>query len=436
MKIYDWNELTRKEQSRLLKRQLSLPLETHELRQQVAEIIHEVKAGGDEAIIKLTAKYDKADLTHFVVSDNEILEAGEKVDPDMMQAIKYAMTQIETYHLCQYPQAQHVNTVTGVFCERQPRPIESIGLYIPGGTAPLISTMMMLAIPAKIARCPSRVLCTPPDQNGKINPYLLQTAKLCDIKTLYKIGGAQAIAAMAYGTKTIAKVDKIFGPGNAWVTQAKILVAEDPHGASIDMPAGPSELMVIADDAANPAYVAIDLLSQAEHGVDSKVILITPSKKLAFAVLALLEEQLKQLPRQQIAKKSLAQSFILVVDDINQGVLICNAYAPEHLSLQVINPVDYVQDIRTVGAVFLGPWTPETLGDYVTGANHVLPTFGFAKTLSGLSVVDFMKFISIQRATQDGLKKIGPIAEKLASIEGLDAHKEAVSLRLKAMLRG
>jgi histidinol dehydrogenase len=305
------------------------------------------------------------------------------------------------------------------------------GIYVPGGTAPLISTVLMLGVPAQMAECPLRILSTPPNQDGSISPSILFAAKLCGIQNVFKVGGAQAIAAMAYGTQTIPKVDKIFGPGNSWVTQAKMQVSQDAFGSAIDMPAGPSEVMIIADDESNCDYVAADLLSQAEHGPDSQVLLITLSESFAIKTRQALIRQLAMLPRMQIAKQALENSSMIIVSTLEEAIEISNAYAPEHLILQIRNAKKYIPIIKNAGSVFIGPWTPETLGDYVTGANHVLPTNGYARSYSGLSVLDFMKFISFQTVTQQGLANIGPYAEKLAALEGLSAHKNAVSLRLK-----
>ncbi len=428
MKIYNWNQLSKDEQRQVLARPLLKDKEN--IRVKTQEIIDSVKVHGDQTLRELTAKYDGAQIAQLQVTAEEFQQAAEQIDPAARTAIEFAKKQIETNHQAQLPYIQKIETCTGVLCERQARPIERVGLYIPGGSAPLVSAVLMQAVPAQIANCPLRILCTPPDASGTINPYILLAAELCGIKQVYKVGGAQAIAAMAYGTESIPKVDKIFGPGNAWVTQAKILVSQDAKGASIDMPAGPSEVMVIADAQANPIFVAADLLSQAEHGVDSQVMLITLSAAFAQQVERCLQTQLEKLPRRAIAQQALLNSRTIIADDIKQAIMINNYYAPEHLILQVENPEQFISSIQNAGAVFLGPWSPETVGDYVTGSNHVLPTYGYAKTFSGLSVTDFMKFINFQTVTRAGLEIIGPFAEKLAEIEGLDAHKNAVSLRL------
>lgn len=428
MKIYQWDQLNKIEQEFALERPSQKNQE--DIVHRVQEIINEVKSNGDKSLKSFTKKFDKVQLDNFQVTEKEF-EVTDRLDPTILAALKFSKQQIETYHVQQLPVTQKIQTCEGVFCERQMRPIDRVGLYIPGGTAPLVSTVLMLAVPAQLANCPTRIICTPCDIRGQVNPYILAAAALCGIEKIYKVGGAQAIAAMAYGTETIPKVDKIFGPGNAWVTQAKLLVSQDPKGASIDMPAGPSELMVIADDNALPSFVAADLLSQAEHGADSQVMLIVFSRQFSEKVLTEIEQQIQLLPRASIIKQSLTHSRIILVNEIEQAVSISNRYAPEHLSLQLQNPEQYLPQIQNAGAVFLGSWTPETVGDYVTGSNHVLPTYGYARNHSGLSLTDFMKSISVQRVTAKGLQIIGSYAETLASIEGLDAHKAAISLRLK-----
>lgn len=431
MKIYNWNTLSNLKKQSILRRP---PLPTKDNIKIIQTIIQEVKNQGDQALVDLTKKYDHIALDKFEVTQDEIQLAFYEVNVEAKRAILFAKEQIERHHEKQVPENLSINSYPGVLCERQVRPIERVGLYIPGGTAPLISTVLMLAIPAQIAECKLRILCTPPNQEAKINPHILVAATLCGISHIYKLGGAQAIAAMAYGTNTIPKVEKIFGPGNSWVTEAKLLVSQDPQGASIDMPAGPSELMVIADSHANIQYVAADLLSQAEHGVDSQVMLVTPCEKLANDIENVINAQLKELPRANIAKQSLSQSRSILVNDITQAISVSNAYAPEHLILQVENAKKYVPLIENAGAVFLGPWTPETLGDYVMGSNHVLPTYGYARSFSGLSILDFIKFISVQSVNREGFEKLAPYAEKLAELKGLDAHRKAVALRLAEMV--
>jgi histidinol dehydrogenase len=428
MQTLFWNTLNTTEQKGALLRPV---VDTKAFNRQVAALIQQVQKEGDIALFALTAKHDHASLLRLAVSEEEIDAAKKKVSAVDFAAIQFAYERIQTYHRLQIPVAHVIETIPGVRCTRQPRPIQRVGLYVPAGSAPLVSSVLMQGVPAQLAACPVRILATPPHPTGEIDPRLLVAADLCGIRHIFKVGGAHAIAAMAYGTESILKVDKIFGPGNAWVTQAKLQVSQDPSGAAIDMPAGPSEVMVIADDAADPAFVAADLLSQAEHGPDSQVMLVTLSRDFAQQVEYALQAQLERLTRRAIAEQSLQHARCIIVEDMQKAISVSNAYAPEHLILQVEEAARYVSAIQNAGAVFVGKWTPETVGDYVTGSNHVLPTAGYARTWSGLSVLDCMKWISVQEVTQAGLQKIGPYAETLATIEGLDAHKNAVSLRLK-----
>lgn len=432
MKILDWNSLSVSEQSKLLDRCTS---NNDEIVRSVKNILENVRCKGDKALFELTEKYDKTRLDSIRVSDEEFELASIQVQSrqDELAAIKSAIQRIEEYQRYCMPKEIKIDTEDGIVCRRIPKAIESVGLYVPGGTAPLVSTLMMLAIPAKLAACKTRVLCTPPNKDGSINPLLLETAKLCGINLICKVGGAQAIAALAYGTESVPSVDKIFGPGNAWVTSAKQIVAQDPIGAAIDMPAGPSEVMVIADEQANPEFVAADLLSQAEHGPDSQCILVTVSRKLADAVNTSLKKQQTYLSRKDIIQQSLANSCIVLVENMEQAIEVSNQYAPEHLIVQADSPESYLNKIKNAGAVFLGPWCPESLGDYSNGANHVLPTNGNASCFSGLSASDFMKYISVQSVTRAGLKTVAPIASALAEIEGLDAHEQAINIRLNSM---
>lgn len=431
MKIITWENLSADEKLKILCRPIT---KLTSIAEKVAEIINSVKIRGDAALFELTEKYDNAQLNTLQVSSNEINEAEIKVNKSSKNAIITAYERITNYQTQCKPKAITINN-DGIICQKIPTPIDAVGLYVPGGTAPLISTLMMLAVPAKIAECPTRILCTPPNAQGEINPALLFTAKLCGIETIYKIGGAQAIAAMAYGSESVTKVNKIFGPGNSWVTEAKQQVAVDALGASIDMPAGPSEVLIIADESANADYIAADLLSQAEHGSDSQVILITDSMSLAKKVQSEIEIQLAKLLRKSIAEKALQISLIFVVNKIAEAFDISNNYAPEHLILKLQDADTWLNKVRNAGAVFVGEFTAETMGDYINGANHVLPTYGFAKTTSGLSVSDFMKFISVQTVSQTGLEKYGPTAMQLAELEGLDAHKNAVAIRLNDLMR-
>ncbi len=431
MKTHTWNNLSATEQQLQLARPASSQL--YSIQEKTQKIIDRVKAEGDSALIALTATHDQVALAQLAITASEFTTAKNQISSKAQAALKSAFQQITTYHQAQQPGIHKIETAPGIYCERLPRAIDRVGLYVPGGSAPLISTLLMLAIPAQLAGCPLRILCTPPNKAGTIDPHLLAAAELCDIQQIYKVGGAQAIAAMAYGTQSIPKVDKIFGPGNAWVTAAKMLVSQDANGASIDMPAGPSELLVIADSHANPEFVAADLLSQAEHGPDSQVLLLTPSAELAAQVNNELRQQLPHLLRCAIAEQALEHGRIIIVPTLDQAFIISNTYAPEHLSLQVANPENYLPHISNVGAVFMGTWSAEAMGDYITGSNHVLPTSGFARACSGLSLVDFMKFISVQKVTESALHKLGPFVEHLAELEGLGAHKNAVSIRLAAI---
>jgi histidinol dehydrogenase len=428
MKTIIWKDVDAEQQKQLLKRPVSDNKKTVEA--VVQNIINEVKSSDDEALIHFTEQYDKVKLDSITVTNDELTNAVKDVKPEDLAAIKLAISRIENYQRQMLPNTITVDTNDGVVCRSIPRAIEKVGLYVPGGTAPLVSTLIMLAVPAKIASCPIRVICTPPDKNGEINPLILVTAQLCGIETIYKLGGVQAIAAMAYGTDTVTKVDKIYGPGNAWVTAAKVVVSQDPEGAAIDMPAGPSEVLVIADQNANPQYIAADLLSQAEHGVDSQVILVTTSSEQAKKVNHALEKQLPHLSRQDIARQSLEKSLIIITESLEEAFVINNQYGPEHLILQIDTADSYIDEIKNAGAIFIGPWTPETMGDYLNGSNHVLPTYGHAKTFSSLSVRDFMRTISIQKVSKAGLEKLGPSAMRLASIEGLTAHENAIKIRL------
>lgn len=432
MKKIDWVSLNQESQKNLLQRPAN-KLHDPSFVRQVKTIIRSVRTQGDSAVLKYTKKYDRAVMTDFKVSEDELRRAIKSISPRLRRSIEFAVDNIKRYHAAQLPSVLSINTTKGVVCERQPRGIQRVGLYVPGGSAPLISTVMMLAIPANLAGCNVRILCTPPDQNGDVNSVLLATAMMCGIDTIYKVGGVQGIAGMAYGTETIPKVDKIFGPGNAWVTQAKLLVSQDSDGAAIDLPAGPSELLVIADANANPQYVAADLLSQAEHGVDSQVFLVTDSMVLADKVKRVLNLQLKKLSRLDIIEKSLSKGAIILVKDLGQAITLSNLYAPEHLILQVANAQALVADVQSAAAIFVGPWAAETVGDYVSGSNHVLPTYGYARNYSGLSVTDFMKFINVQYISKEGLKNVGEHAEMLSNLEGLTAHKEAISIRLKSL---
>jgi histidinol dehydrogenase len=429
MRIYNWSQLTRDEQGALLQRPASSSSE--ELQSRTREILSDVRERGDKALFEMTARFDKVQLESLRVPPPQIQEALEKLDSSTREALEMARDNIERFHRQQLPRRIEIPTLSGIRCFREARPIERVGFYIPGGSAPLPSTVLMLGVPSHIAENPLRVLCSPPQANGEIDPVVLATAALCGIDQVYRVGGAQAIAAMAFGTGSIPKVDKIFGPGNAWVTEAKQQVSSHPEGAAIDMPAGPSEVLVIADDDANPIFVAADLLSQAEHGPDSQVILISTSEKIAKACLAALDLLLQKLPRREIAAQALLNSRCFVVKDIATAMEISDAYAPEHLILQVYEPEVWARRLKNAGSVFLGAYSPESAGDYASGTNHVLPTYGHARAWSGLSLESFMKQITFQHLSREGLAAIGPAVEKLASLEGLEAHRLAVSVRLR-----
>ena len=399
------------------------------LEKRVLSILKEVKEKGDKALLEYALKLDNASLTSLLVSEQEFIEAEALVSNELKEAIKTAAANITKFHSAQKEEEKRIETTPGVECWRKSVPISKVGLYIPGGSAPLFSTILMLGIPANIAGCREIVLCTPPDKEGKINPAILYTASFLGIKKVVKAGGAQAIAAMAYGTVSVPRVYKIFGPGNQYVTMAKQLVTRD--GIAIDMPAGPSEVAVLADESCSPAFVAADLLSQAEHGADSQVLLVTTSKKVIEKVNEELTLQLKQLPREQTATKALENSLAIVVKDDAEAIALINEYAPEHLIIQTENPDKFVQLVQNAGSVFLGDYTPEAAGDYASGTNHTLPTNGYARAYSGVSLDSFVKKITFQKITKEGLQKLGPVIETMAEAEQLFAHKNAVSVRLK-----
>ncbi len=399
----------------------------------VSRLIGRVRAEGDAALLALTERFDGVRLDSLAVSAAEFAAARAKLTAVQIAALERAIDNVGKFHAAQQLQPLSLQTSPGVRCERVVRAIKAVGLYVPAGSAPLPSAVIMLAVPARLAGCPQRVLCTPPARDGGAHPAVLVAAQLCGIDTVFKVGGAQAIAALAYGSTTIPKVDKIFGPGNAWVTAAKQQVAADPDGAAVDMPAGPSEVLVIADDSARPAFVAADLLAQAEHDPQSQAILLSTCAELAGAVLAEVTRQMGALSRQSILVQSIAASRCIVVPDLATAIQVCNDYAPEHLLLQIRQPRAALSEIRNAGSIFLGDWSPEPLGDYCSGTNHVLPTYGYARAYSGLSLLDFSKRITVQELTPDGLRDLGPVAAELAHLEGLDAHAAAVECRLAAL---
>lgn len=407
-------------------------MNTENLFDTVRSIIDRVKTEGDRAVLDYEEKFDKVTLASLVVSEGELQEAEQLVSEELKAAIALAKQNIETFHVAQRFEGKKVETRPGVTCWQKAVAIEKVGLYIPGGTAPLFSTVLMLAVPAKIAGCKEIVLCTPPDSHtGKVHPAVLYAAKVAGVNRIFKAGGIQAIAAMAYGTESVPKVYKIFGPGNQYVTAAKQWVGL--RDVAIDMPAGPSEVEVLADETANPVFVAADLLSQAEHGVDSQAMLITTSRRLQQAVKEEVERQLALLPRKEIAEKSLANSKLIVVDNLEEAIAFTNAYAPEHLILEVEDYLSVAEQITNAGSVFLGSLTPESAGDYASGTNHTLPTNGYAKAYSGVSLDSFIRKITFQEITPEGIQAIGPAIEVMAANEHLDAHKNAVSVRLKAL---
>jgi histidinol dehydrogenase len=423
-----WQQLSTEQQRDLLAR----PALKNDaaLAARVAAIVARVRMDGDAALRELTAELDRVQLDSLEVSAAEFEAAERLLNEKQRAAIRTAAANIEAFHRPQVPQAIVVATAKGVVCERVSRPIESVGLYVPAGNAPLPSTALMLGVPARLAGCGTRILCSPVQANGRVDAAVLYAARVAGVERVFKLGGAQAIAAMAYGTQSVPKVDKIFGPGNTWVTEAKAQVDRDPMGAARDFPAGPSEVLVIADASANPAFVAADLLSQAEHGADSQVLLITTSRELGRAVAAAIETQKARLPRRDLVEGALAHSSTIVVDDLATAFEISNRYAPEHLILQVEAPREWLSRVRSAGSVFLGPWTPESVGDYCSGTNHVLPTYGFARRYSGLGVADFVRAMTVQELTVEGIETIGPVAVTLAELEGLDAHAWAVNERL------
>lgn len=404
-------------------------LNTESLFDTVRDIINRVRVGGDRTVMEYEAMFDKAELTSLAVTLEEIEEAEKEVPIELKAAIYLAKRNIEAFHAAQRFEGKKVDTMEGVTCWQKAVAIEKVGLYIPGGTAPLFSTVLMLAIPAKIAGCKEIVLCTPPDKNGKVHPAILFAAHLAGVSKIFKVGGVQAIASMAYGTESIPKVYKIFGPGNQYVTAAKQLVSL--RDVAIDMPAGPSEVEVLADESANPVFVAADLLSQAEHGVDSQAVLITTSEKLQTEVVYEVERQLGYLNRRDIAEKSLANSKLILVKDMDEALELTNAYAPEHLIIETKNYMEVSGRIVNAGSVFLGAFSPESAGDYASGTNHTLPTNGYAKAYSGVSLDSFIRKITFQEILPDGMAAIGPAIEVMAANEHLDAHKNAVTVRLK-----
>ncbi len=406
-------------------------IETGALFGTVSKVLDDVRLNGDEALRRYELEFDHVSLEKLNVEDGEFYEAVNYIPEDLKKAIDVAYSNIHKFHSAQRFEEIKVETSPGVTCIQRSVPISKVGLYIPGGTAPLFSTVLMLAIPAKIAGCSEIVLCSPPDRNGKINPYILYAARIAGVTNAYKVGGAQAVAAMAYGTESVPKVDKIFGPGNQYVVAAKQLVSLSD--VAIDMPAGPSEVEVLTDESSNPSFVAADLLSQAEHGADSQVLLVSTDRNMIDKVVVELEKQLEELPRKEIAAKSISHSQAIYVDNMETAISITNEYAPEHLILSVKNYNDIASKITNAGSVFLGQYACESAGDYASGTNHTLPTKAYAKAYSGLCLDSFMRKMTLQELTPQGIKSIGHAVELMAGAEGLDAHKNAMTLRLNSI---
>lgn len=427
MRTVVWQSLSEAQQESILERPAIT--EGANITAAAAQVIAKVRSEGDAALFELTEKFDRVKPASLRVSREEMDAAAARLSETMKQALEQAYNNISKFHKAQKAQPIKVETMPGVVCEQVTRPINKVGLYIPGGSAPLPSTVLMLGVPAQIAGCRKVVLCSPPP----IADEILYVAKLCNIDEVYNLGGGQAIAAMAYGTETVTKVDKIFGPGNAYVTEAKRQVSNDFRGAAIDMPAGPSEVLVIADETADANFIAADLLSQAEHGPDSQVVLVTPSPVLADQVTDAVQKQLKVLSRASIAEKALASSLIIIAESLTQAVSISNYYGPEHLIVQTRNPRELVPLLDNAGSIFLGDWSPESVGDYASGTNHVLPTYGYTRTYSSLGLADFSKRMTVQELTADGLQLLAPTVVTMAEAEGLDAHKRAVTIRVEKL---
>lgn len=426
MKIYlnpgreNWKELVKRPQ-----------LELEFLDSAVKNILGRVQKSGDQALIALTQQFDKVEISKLQVSQEEIEESENKISQELKVAIQIAAVNIEKFHADQKRSASIIETTIGVTCWRKPVPISNVGIYIPGGSAPLFSTVLMLVIPARLAGCNEIILCSPPDASGKINPTILYAAKLTGVTKVFTLGGAQAIAAMAYGTESIPQVFKIFGPGNQFVTKAKQLVSNE--GIAIDLPAGPSEVLVLADESADASFVAADLLSQAEHGEDSQVMLVTTNETLLNNVQEEIQKQIVTLPRKAIAEKALLNSRGIYFEKLSSAIGFVNEYAPEHLIINTNKAEELAEKIVNAGSVFIGNYSPEAAGDYASGTNHTLPTNGYAKAFAGVSLESFMKYITFQKITEQGIRNIGPAVEKMAEAEGLEGHKRAISLRLQQL---
>jgi len=423
-----WAQLNPTEQAKLLSRPALV--DSQALRDTVADIIEHVKQQGDKALLDFTERFDGVKLENLRFNDDSLSSFASQIKPEVKWAIDQAYANIKKFHQAQYPEDVVVETSPGVVCELKHAPLASVGLYIPGGTAPLPSTVLMLGATAQVAGCARKVLCTPPNKDGQIAVEIRYAASLCDIDEIYLVGGAQAIAALALGTESIIKVDKIFGPGNSYVTEAKQQVSLIPAGPAIDMPAGPSEVLVIADEQANPVFVAADLLSQAEHGTDSQAVLVSNSANLIAAVKQQVTLQLSTLSRKTIAEQAVKHSRYIFTETLEQTFEVSNAYAPEHLIIQIENARDSLDKLTNAGSIFVGQWSPESAGDYASGTNHVLPTYGYARNYSSLGLADFMRRYTVQELSYNGLQNIGNAIMDLADAEGLDAHRQAVKLRL------
>jgi len=431
MRILDWNSLSAAQRADALKRPAQR--DAARVTATAQDIIERVRGEGDGALLALTEQFDAVRLAKLQVTPEEFEDAAHELNAEQNGAIERAISTVHRFHAAQMPAPLRVETAPGVLCERLSVPIRAVGLYVPAGSAPLPSTAIMLAVPARIAACPVRIMCTAPTRHGTADPAVLVAARKAGVDQVFKVGGAQAIAAMAYGTATIPKCDKIFGPGNAYVTAAKMLVAQDADGAAADLPAGVTEVMIIADAGARADFIAADLLAQAEHSPDAQAILLTSDAGLAAAAMREVQRQSGRLFRARILAESLKSMRFIVVDTLQTAFDIANAYAPEHLLLQVTEPRTWLPKVSAAGAVFLGPWSPESMGDYCSGPNHTLPTYGYARSHSGLSLEDFQKRITVQELSPAGLQGLGPTAQVLADLEGLDAHAAAVSIRLEAL---
>jgi len=434
MKIIEWKTSSPEARRAALARPAAESRD--EVFRRAAGIIAAVRAEGDAAVRRFTTQFGGASLTELQASPEEFREARASLTADQIAALERAVANVTRFHEAQVSAPLIVETMPGVLCERITRPIDSVGLYVPAGSAPLPSTAIMLAVPARIAGCKARAIASSPGTDGKLHAAVLVAAELCGVTTVYKMGGAQAIAALAFGTESVRKVDKIFGPGSAWVTAAKQIIAADPAGAAIDLPAGPSEVLVIADDSANARFVAADLLAQAEHDAIAQVVLVTDSASFAQQVIDEVADQVRALSRRDIVAQSMANSRCILVADLAAAVTVSNEYAPEHLIIQTRDPRALLAQVSCAGSVFLGAWSPESMGDYCSGTNHVLPTFGYARSYSGVSLLDYQKRITVQELSADGLRALGPTAITLSGMEGLDAHGNAVKVRLEALAGG